>query len=101
MHTLDTEAYRREAIFEDKHIYLVKDLGADFESDRPELINKYVQVINKYVQFKIIFPLIAPWAIATVLIKGKVTLEDFTAQAIHQDNILAVSKKSGENWSRP
>jgi 2-methylcitrate dehydratase PrpD len=34
-----------------------------------------------------------PWTIATALVKGKVTLEDFTGTAIKQENILAVSKK--------
>jgi 2-methylcitrate dehydratase PrpD len=34
-----------------------------------------------------------PWAIATALVKGKVTLDDFTDTSIKKENILSVSKK--------
>jgi 2-methylcitrate dehydratase PrpD len=34
-----------------------------------------------------------PWAIAVALVKGKVTLDDFTEEAIKSEEILAVSQK--------
>jgi len=34
-----------------------------------------------------------PWAVATCLVKGKVTLEDFTEKAITNENVLQISRK--------
>ena len=34
-----------------------------------------------------------PWAIATALVKGKVSLEDFTDEAIKKEDVLTISRK--------
>jgi 2-methylcitrate dehydratase PrpD len=34
-----------------------------------------------------------PWAIATAIVKGKVSLEDFTEEAIRREDVLGISRK--------
>jgi 2-methylcitrate dehydratase PrpD len=41
-----------------------------------------------------------PWAVATAVVKGKVTLEDFTESAIKNEEVLRVSKKVNGIYDR-